>query len=141
MMEYLEKAVEGVKHLIPPPDGASDVHVRRWRTWIAMATFLNAVGLSAHIALACGFASPFYPGFAHAEDIVGVQTEMRLVKAELQNKRLKELTSLMLDTKQKQCVASGEVKRLYLVSYNDLRQEYFTLTQREFPDPPCSDFK
>lgn len=141
MMEYLEKAVEGAKHLIPPPEGASDTHVRRWRTWIAMATLLNAIGLSAHIALACGFAAPFYAGFANAADIMNVQAEMKLAKTEQRDRRLKELTGLMLDTKQKQCVASGEAKRLYLATYNDLRQEYFILTEREFPDPPCSDFQ
>ncbi len=99
------------------------------------------MGLVAHIALACGYASALgYSGFAKAEDIAGVRTEMAAVKLDLRNKRVQELSGLLLDMKQKQCMATGEAKRLYLSSYNNLRAEYFALNGREFPDPPCSDF-
>lgn len=141
MLEVIEKVAGAAKKLIPPTEGASDRHVRVWRLWIAGATFLNALGLSVHIALACGFAAPFYPGFAQAGEYEEVKKEMSEVKNALQEKRLKELTGLMLDTKQKQCSAAGEAKRLYLKSYNDLRGEYFEIMKREFPDPPCSDFQ
>jgi len=134
MMEYIEKAIAGAKNLIPPADGAHEKHVRRWRVWIAAATFLNALGLSAHIALACGFAAPFYSGFAQAG-------ELQQLKEELQARRVKELNTLLLDAKGKQCSASGDARRLYLKAYNDLRTEYFQLTQREFPDPPCDNFR
>lgn len=141
MMEQIKEALVAAKNLIPPAEGASEVHVKRWRLWVAAATFLNALGLSAHIALACGFASPFYSGFAQAGQLEEVRSDMALVKQELQAKRTKELTSLLLDTKQKQCVASGEARRLYFGAYNELRAEYFQLTKREFPDPPCTDFQ
>lgn len=134
MMEYIEKAVAGAKNLIPPANGADDNHVRRWRHWMAAATFLNALGLSAHIALACGFASPFYSGFAQAGELQELKNEMRL-------RRARELNTLLLDAKAKQCNASGNARRLYLNAYNELRAEYFDLTHREFPDPPCADFK
>jgi len=133
-MEYIEKAVAGAKNLIPPAEGASEQHVKRWRLWIAAATFLNALGLSAHIALACGFAAPFYSGFAQAG-------ELRTLQDNLQDRRVKELNTQLLDAKSKQCAASGEAKRLYLRAYNDLRSEYFQLTKREYPDPPCTDFQ
>ncbi len=132
-MEYIEKAVAGAKNLIPPADGASE-HVKRWRLWIAGATFLNALGLSAHIALACGFASPFYSGFAQADQVESI-------KADLTKRRITELMTQMLDAKQKQCAASSEAKTLYRLTYNNLRTEYFELIGREFPDPPCSDFQ
>jgi|SRR5690606_9359749 len=134
MMEYIEKAIAGAKNLIPPADGAHEKHVRRWRVWIAAATFLNAFGLSAHIVLACGFAAPLYPGFAQASDL-------QQLKEELQTRRLKELSTLLLDAKSKQCSANGDARRLYLNAYNELRMEYFQLTQREFPDPPCDNFR
>lgn len=140
MMEIIKEGIDAAKNLIPPSSGASDSHIRRWRHWMAMATFLNALGLSAHVLLACGFIAPFYPGFAQASDISGVRAEMKEVKDTLRTKRVNELGSLMLDAKQKQCTATGEAKRLYLVSYNALRAEYFDLADREFPDPPCSDF-
>jgi len=134
MMEYIEKAVAGAKNLIPPADGASEKHVKRWRMWIAAATFLNALGLSAHIALACGFAAPFYSGFAQAGELAALKTE-------LQSRRVKELNTLLLDTKAKQCSSSGDAWRIYYNAYNDLRSEYFQLTKREFPDTPCDNFK
>lgn len=141
MLEYLEKAVDLVKNLIPPADGAAEAHVRRWRVWIACATFINSFAISLHVALACGFASPFYPGFAVATESSEIRIQMAQVKMELQNKRIKELTGLLLDTKQKHCLAMGEAKRLYLWQYNTLRGEYYDAMKREFPDPPCSDFQ
>jgi len=141
MWETAEKIMQAITKLVPPVEGASDKHVRRWRLWIAAATFLNALGLSIHIALACGFAAPFYSGFAQASNVEGIKGDMSIVKAELQKKRIKELTSLILDAKQKHCAASGEVRRLYLSAYNDLRDEYYDLTKREAPDPPCADFQ
>lgn len=140
-MEYIEKAVAGAKNLIPPAEGASEAHVKRWRLWIAGATFLNACGLTIHIAAACGFAAPFYSGFAQAEEVKGVRSEMLEVKAELRAKRINDLGGLLLDAKQKQCAATGQAKRLYLESYNKLRGEYFDLMKREYPDPPCTDFQ
>jgi hypothetical protein len=134
MMEIIEKAASAAKNLIPPKDGATDVHVRRWRLWIAGATFLNAAGLSIHIALACGFASPFYSGFAQASD-------MQALKDDQAKRRVTELMGQMLDAKQKQCSASGDAARLYLITYNSLRAEYADLVKREFPDPPCSEFR
>lgn len=140
MLEYLEKAVDLIKNIIPPADGAAEAHVRKWRVWIAAACFINSFGLTLHIALACGFASPFYPGFAIATESSEIRLQMAAVKAELQTKRMKELTGLLLDAKQKHCTAMGEAKRLYLWQYNSLRNEYYDATKREFPDPPCSDF-
>lgn len=133
-MEVIEKAVAGAKNLIPPAEGASETHVKRWRMWIAAATFLNALGLSAHIALACGFAAPFYPGFAQAG-------ELKDLKDSLETRRVRELNTLLLDAKAKQCSSSGDAWRLYYNAYNELRAEYAQLTKREFPDPPCDNFR
>lgn len=99
------------------------------------------MGLTVHIIIACGYATAMgFAGFAKAEDIAGVRQEMALVKTDLRNKRVQELSGLLLDMKQKQCVAKGDAKRLYLVSYNNLRAEYYSIMGREFPDPPCADF-
>lgn len=133
-MEYIEKAVAGAKNLIPPAEGASDAHVKRWRLWIAGATFLNALGLTTHIALACGFAAPFYSGFAQADQV-------EKMNADMMKRRVTELMTQMLDAKQKQCSATDSARALYLLTYNNLRTEYYELVKREFPDPPCSDFK
>jgi hypothetical protein len=133
MVEYIEKALSCAKNLIPPAEGACEKHLTRWRLWMAAATFLNAVGLSAHIALACGFAAPFYAGFVQA-------SEFSRFKDDVQARRARELNILILDAKAKQCSASGDAKKLYFGVYNDLRLEYYELVGREFPDPPCADF-
>ncbi|MGH6631750.1 MAG: hypothetical protein ACREB0_00195 [Sphingopyxis sp.] len=121
--------------LRPPGHEAAPEVVQAWRWFVALVTGTTALGLTAHILLACGYAAGFgYAGFAQA-------AELREMKDELAKQRVRSLSREMLDAKQKQCAASGEAKRLYLSSYNDLRVEYFELTRREFPDPPCSDFQ
>lgn len=136
-----EELKEIALRLKPPPHDASPEKVQAWRWFVALVAGANAMGLLVHVLLSCGFAASIgISGFAKASDISDLKQQFASVKVDLQNKRVKELSSLLLDTKQKQCMASGQVKLLYLQTYNDLRSEYFTLMQREFPDPPCSDF-
>jgi len=137
-----EEVREFASRLKPPGHDAAPEEVQAWRWFVALTTGVTAMGLTAHIIIACGYAATLgFAGFAKAEDIAGVRQEMAAVKLDLRNKRAQELAALLLDTKQKQCVAMGEAKRLYLASYNNLRSEYFMLNGREFPDPPCSDFQ
>lgn len=126
---------EFASRIKPPGKNASPAVVNAWRWFVAVTVSANALALCAHIMLACGYATALgYAGFAKADEL---QT---YIKGE-SSKRVRSLTREMLDAKQKQCLASGEAKRLYLDSYNDLRAEYFDLTRREFPDPPCRDFQ
>lgn len=125
---------EFASRIKPPGPNASPKVVNAWRWFVAVVASVNSVALCAHILLACGYATTFgYSGFAKADEL---QTYVKGEEA----KRVRSLTREMLDAKQKQCLASGEAKRLYLDSYNDLRSEYFNLTRREFSDPPCKDF-
>lgn len=89
-----------------------------------------------HILWACGWTGyiGLSGGFAKAEDLARV-------KEEYKSKRVKELSTELLDTKGKHCNATGEAWRLYYRAYNELRAEYYQLTLREFPDPPCDNFK
>lgn len=129
-----EEIREFATRLKPPGNDATPEDVQAWRWFVALVTGVTAMGLTAHIVLACGYAATLgYSGFARAEDLTTLQRD-------LAKQRVRSLQQQMLDAKQKQCMASGEAKRLYLVSYNELRAEYFELTRREFPDPPCSDF-
>jgi hypothetical protein len=121
--------------LKPPPADADPRIVEAWRWFVAIVTGTTAAALTAHIMLACGYATFLgYSGFARAGDL-------ELMQKELGKQRVRTLTRDMLDAKQKQCAANGEAKRLYLSAYNELRAEYFEITKREFPDPPCSDFQ
>lgn len=99
------------------------------------------MGVSSHILWVCGWLAPlgFASPFANADEL---NTKVsQIIREELSSKRARDLPSLMLDAKQKYCVASGEARRLHFISYNDLRAEYYRLTLREYPDPPCEDFK
>lgn len=130
-----EAATALMVRLKPPAYDADPKTVMAWRWFIALTTGALTMALTAHIALACGLLATAtgYSGFASSADF-------EMLKTETTQRRVRELQKEMLDAKQKQCAASGEAKRLYFDAYNDLRAEYFTLTKREFPDPPCSDF-
>lgn len=132
-MKEIAQAV--ASKLKPPPADADPGVVMAWRWFVALTTGVTALALSIHIALACGMLATAtgYSGFASAEDLA----KLRLASAE---QRVRELSKEMLDAKQKMCSGNGDVKRLYLQSYNDLRAEYYQLTKREFPDPDCRDF-
>jgi hypothetical protein len=132
MNEYVKAVATRLK---PPAHDADPKVVMTWRWFVALTTGVTAMALSVHIALACGLLAGVtgYPGFARATDV-------ETLKAEARVQRIRELSKDLLDTKQKQCVASGDVKRLYLQTYNELRAEYFGLTRREFPDPNCDNF-
>lgn len=99
------------------------------------------MGVSTHILWVCGWLAPvgLAAPFAQADELnYNVQ---QIIRAELTLKRERDLPALMLDVKQKYCAASGEARRLHFTSYNSLRAEYYKLTSREYPDPPCEDFK
>jgi hypothetical protein len=132
MKDELKEFASRIK---PPPHDAPPEIVNAWRWFVALVTSAIGAALTVHILLACGYAAGFgYSGFARASDLSTMQQD-------LAKQRIRSLSREMLDAKQKQCLASGEAKRLYLSSYNDLRAEYYELTKREFPDPPCSDFQ
>lgn len=133
----MKEMVQAVaQRLQPPPIDADPKSVMAWRWFVAITAGVNALALATHIALACGLlvSATGYSGFASATDV----EKMKLASAD---QRTRELSKEMLDAKQKQCTAPpGDVKRLYLQSYNDLRAEYFQLTRREFPELDCRDF-
>lgn len=54
-----------IERLIPPID-ADPEHQYRWRLTMAVLMVITPVTLGLHIALACGYLKPFYPGFASA---------------------------------------------------------------------------
>ena len=137
-MEAIKEAVAAAVNLIPPADG-SEVHVRRWRVWIAGAVILNTVGLSVHIALACGLL-PFYPGFAAAAEVHSSQQAVESLANELKAQRIGIIESSILDTRQKQCEAQPEVRRLYTASLQKLLIEYRNITKSDYPVPGCEAF-
>lgn len=106
-----------------------------------IARSIWVMGVSGHILWVCGWLAPvgLASPFAQADE---VNNQVKhIIREELSAKRQSDLPGLMLDAKQKYCAASGEARRLHFTTYNALRAEYYKLTQLEYPDPPCEDFK
>lgn len=139
-VKTVEQALDVVEQFVPPKDEKDLLALRRWRRWISFAAFSSALGLSVHIALACGLAAPFYPGFASAADIVAIQAELRMRDEESREQRIAVLESSILDAKQKHCAAAPAIKQLYLSAYVKLTQEYEKLAKRAYPSLDCKDF-
>lgn len=128
-----ESIVNGLKRLTPPEPNADHREVQSWRWYIAILTGATAMSLMGHIALACGFIPVVHPGFALASDI-------QQLKYELRESREADLTAKILDTRQKQCAATGTVKLLYTEALTKLTIQYWNTTNRQYPLPDCSDF-
>lgn len=139
-VKTVEQALDVVEEFIPPKDEKDLAAMRRWRRWVSLATFLSATGLAVHIALACGFAAPFYPGFANAADVTSLQAQLKADAEVNKAQRIAVLESSILDAKQKHCLATPAVKALYLSAYLKMKVEYEKLTGRVYPDLDCKDF-
>ena len=135
LQTILGDVVKVAVKLVPPSDGATDRHVRAWRVYMAVMTSLTALGLSFHIALACGLLAPWYPGFASAAEVHALQEAAK-------QDRVTRLQVEILDLRQKQCraEAGSEIKRLLTIPLQDNLQTYKTLTGVDYPLPACSDF-
>ncbi len=131
-MSAVEKAVEIVGELVPPPEDDKKA-LRRWRLWISLASMVNALGLGVHIILACGFAAPFYSGFAEAGELQTLRNDIKQDRAAI-------IEASILDAKQKHCAAAPAVKPLYLSALLKLYSEYHKLTGVNYPELDCKDF-
>lgn len=140
VIDTAEKVVDVVEELIPPPNDSKRA-ARRWRIMISLATCSTAFGVALHIALACGFAAPFYPGFASASEITAVHAQVQNVIDEMKQQRIGVLEASILDAKKKHCEAAPAVKELYLGALIKMLAEYQKLTTLAYPDIACSSFK
>jgi hypothetical protein len=98
------------------------------------------MALAIHIALACGMFSSVYPGFAQAGEMQKVEQSVTDLSNELKAQRVGIIEASILDTKQKQCSASPEVRRLYTESLQKLLIEYRNITKNDYPVPGCESF-
>lgn len=120
MLDYVEKGVEIMKNLVPPKTGASDRHVRNWRMWMAGVTVMNAAGLVAHIAIACGFVTSIHSGFAESAEVEKLATEFRQT-------RINSLENNILEMWQKQCAAPDNIRPIYTTQLQKMLAEYVRL--------------
>lgn len=161
MLDIGEKILEILGKLVPPDDADPAKH-RSWRLWIAGMTIVNALGLSAHILLACGYI-PFYPGFAQAGEINtlkaqmesnaaairvqvsqstgAIEARMAVAEADRKAQRISTLKKEILDLQLKRCTTpAGPVKAMYTSAIQDMLVEYQALTETAYPLPGCDSF-
>ena len=98
------------------------------------------MGLAAHIAIACGYVAFMHPGFARADEISKVQSQIQAVADSIDTQRLATLKSSILEIRQKQCKSTPEVRALYTETLQSMLVEYEDLTKRRYPLPGCESF-
>lgn len=140
VVKAVERVIEVGEELVPPPEGSGEKALRRWRVWISLAACVNAFGLAVHVALACGLAAPFYPGFVSANELTTVQSNIQSVVEEMKQRRIGDLEANILDAKKKACQAAIPVRSLYIAALVKMLTEYHKLTGEYFPEIDCANF-
>lgn len=136
----LDHVLEWGKKLKPPSGASQGKDVTAWRWTVAITLGVTTVGLAAHIAIACGYVAFMHPGFARADEISKVQSQIQQVANSIDSQRISTLKSSILETRQKQCKATAEVRPLYTESLQSLLVEYEEMTKRRYPLPGCENF-
>lgn len=84
-------------NLIPPHD-ADPEKIYRWRVYAAGTVIAMAAGITAHIALACGFVPVLFSGFANAADMQIMTMQQNVMRAEI-------LGDTLYNMQKDQCIA------------------------------------
>lgn len=81
---------------------------------------MNAAGLVAHIAIACGFVTSIHSGFAESAEVEKLATEFRQT-------RINSLENNILEMWQKQCAAPDNIRPIYTTQLQKMLAEYVRL--------------
>lgn len=124
-------------NLIPPHDGDPE-KIYRWRVILAGTVIAMTAGLSAHIALACGFLPVLFPGFASASDMQTMAVQQRVMRAEI-------LGDMLYNMQKDQCIAraTGNLQAAQTQDQRirEKRAAYRDITQgQNYELPPCDLF-
>lgn len=132
--------IDLAKMLIPPTD-ADPNHIYNYRLvisgWVLAVTILSGV----HVALACGFLTSIFPGFASAAAIKEENDTLSV-----QNKRLDafeqaNLGAQIFNMREKQCKAPAGARDVYTTQLNDLYYRYSKLSpSQQYRLPGCEEF-
>ena len=134
MDDEIKDATKGwLKAIRPPRANATDRHVQAWRWAIAITTGVTTLSLAIHIALVCGFLSFMHPGFARASDVDQIRIEQKI-------ERQNDLEQKLLEVREKQCTATGQVRSLHTMNLQKMLIEYNRLSGSNYPLPDCRDF-
>lgn len=120
------KAVVG--EIIPPTEDAPKREQSRWRVTIALLVSANTIAL----VLAYGL-TPWWLGFAYADSMLKLQNEIQISK-------LNDLAEGIPLMTKKSCEAPpGELKNIFFERLNSMRDQYYDIKKRPFPDLSCRD--
>lgn len=92
------------------------------------------MSLIIHILIACGFLTFLHPGFANAGEVKQLRDEQRI-------ERQTDLEQKILEVREKQCTAEGQVKTLHTFTLQKMLVEYQKLAGSTYPVPGCGDFQ
>jgi hypothetical protein len=126
-MTLIEAGIELVKILIPPKASDQDSQ-QRWR-WVVFIGLVGLfAGLTAHIALACGWMPSVYSGFALSQDTKAIQQRVDVI-ATLALER--EIRSKVLElcqerNQERRNELNGDLARLQH-EYHDIAQQWYNV--------------
>lgn len=133
----LKEFGELAQELIPPHDGDPE-KIYRWRVFLAGTVIAMAVGISVHIALACGFIPVLFSGFASASDLASLTQQQQTMRAEIVGDALYNL-------KKDQCMAQNAGNLQAAQSQDQRIREKRDIYRRitnghDYDLPPCDLF-
>lgn len=136
MLGELLEVVKAVSVLRPPPHHAAGRELTRWRWMVAVAIVSTASGLALHIALACGFFAPWYPGFAKADS-------QKKVEEQLQEMRAESIESQLWNLRIKQCEAWAENKPTitFTEKIREVQKKYVGIAGAPYQLPDCRELQ
>lgn len=103
---------------------------RRWRLTVALVLLL--VGF--HVAWACGFV-PGLDGFARADSVAVVKSDVAMIRTELLEQRL-------FETRVRQCTSTtSDARQYHGEKLQELRRTYYSVTGHDYPVPTCEEVK
>lgn len=130
--ELLDVARSGLKRLTPPTGPDDGPEFVAWRYFVAGSIVVLYGGLATHIALACGFMTALFPGFAKADG----QSKLQSQVTEL---RLEGIETKLWDLRIRQCEAWSKQKPTiaFTEKIRETQRKYAELTNGhlyELPD-------
>jgi hypothetical protein len=128
-MTVIEAGIELIKMLIPPKTNDLDAQQRwRWIVFIGIAGLF--LGLSAHIALACGWVPSIYSGFALSQDTKAIQQRVDVIATLALEREIRSRTLELCHEKdqERRNELNGDISKLQH-EYHDIAQQWYAVPE------------
>ena len=126
-------------NLIPPTD-ADPEHVRKYHITLSLWILAMTIGGGLHIAMACGFMTMFFPGFATAGQWNMQEQALAQQQRQINGLELANFGAQLFTMREKQCKAPSGSKDVYTNQLNALYDNYVALAKQAPRLPGCEEF-